>query len=89
MIARDFNERDIHLALDGELPEDDRAAYEAWLSAHPDMKARSGVGCRKRAGSGQARAYSRDWGGSARESGDTKPLVDGGSGFHADCRRPG
>ncbi len=42
MIARDFNERDIHLALDGELPEDDRAAYEAWLSAHPDMKARVG-----------------------------------------------
>lgn len=42
MSARQFTEQDIHLALDGELPEDDRAAYEAWLSANPDMKARAG-----------------------------------------------
>src|SRR6188768_1556208 len=42
MSVRDFNERDIHLALDGELPEDDRAGYETWLAAHPDMKARAG-----------------------------------------------
>ena len=42
MTARDFNDRDIHLALDGELPEDDRAAYEAWLTAHPEMNARAG-----------------------------------------------
>ncbi|MEJ6781471.1 anti-sigma factor family protein [Aminobacter sp. Piv2-1] len=41
MIARPFTERDIHLALDGELPEDERAAYQAWLDANPDMKARS------------------------------------------------
>jgi anti-sigma factor RsiW len=41
MSARDFTERDIHLALDGELPEDERAAYEAWLEAMPDKKARA------------------------------------------------
>lgn len=41
MTARDFSERDIHLALDGELPADDRAGYEAWLNANPEMKARS------------------------------------------------
>jgi anti-sigma factor RsiW len=41
MSARDFSERDIHLALDGELPEDERAAYEAWLEAMPDKKARA------------------------------------------------
>lgn len=41
MSRRDFSEKDIHLALDGELPADDRAALEAWLEAHPDMKARS------------------------------------------------
>lgn len=38
---RDFSERDIHMALDGELPGDDRASYEAWLNANPDMKARA------------------------------------------------
>lgn len=41
MNARAFSERDIHLALDGELPEDERAAFHAWLEANPDMKARS------------------------------------------------
>ncbi|RUZ79222.1 anti-sigma factor, partial [Mesorhizobium sp. M7A.F.Ca.US.003.02.2.1] len=33
MIRRDFSERDIHMALDGELPADERAAYDAWLDA--------------------------------------------------------
>ncbi|MDW6021212.1 anti-sigma factor [Mesorhizobium sp. BAC0120] len=32
---------DIHLALDGELPDDDRAEFERWLESHPDMKAQS------------------------------------------------
>lgn len=41
MTARDFTERDIHLALDGELPDEERAAFEAWLEANPEMKARS------------------------------------------------
>ncbi|MEO5758255.1 MAG: anti-sigma factor [Mesorhizobium sp.] len=41
MIRRDFSERDIHMALDGELPGDERAAYDAWLDANPEMKARS------------------------------------------------
>lgn len=41
MSRRDFTERDIHMALDGELPEDERAEFEAWLEANPEMKARS------------------------------------------------
>lgn len=41
MTRRDFSERDIHLALDNELPGDERAGYEAWLEANPEMKARS------------------------------------------------
>jgi anti-sigma factor RsiW len=41
MSGRDFSERDIHLALDGEMPADERAAFEAWLEAHPDMKAKN------------------------------------------------
>lgn len=41
MSARSFTDRDIHLALDGELPEDERAAYQMWLEANPDMKAKS------------------------------------------------
>ncbi|TPK77034.1 anti-sigma factor [Mesorhizobium sp. B2-4-12] len=41
MIRRDFSERDIHMALDGELPADERVTYEAWLEANPEMKARS------------------------------------------------
>ena len=39
MTRRDFSERDIHMALDGELPGDERAAYDAWLDANPEMKA--------------------------------------------------
>jgi anti-sigma factor RsiW len=41
MTRRDFTERDIHLALDGELPDEERADFEAWLQATPEMKARS------------------------------------------------
>ncbi|PLP61337.1 anti-sigma factor [Mesorhizobium loti] len=41
MTARDFTERDIHLALDGELPDEERAAFDMWLEANPEMKARS------------------------------------------------
>lgn len=41
MTRRDFSERDIHLALDNELPGEERAAYEAWLEANPEMKVRS------------------------------------------------
>ena len=41
MSRREFTERDIHMALDGELPEEERADYEAWLDANPEMKARS------------------------------------------------
>jgi anti-sigma factor RsiW len=40
MMNRDFSERDIHLALDGELPADERHAFERWLQANPEMKAR-------------------------------------------------
>jgi anti-sigma factor RsiW len=41
MTMREFSERDIHLALDGELPQDERAAYERWLETNPDMQAKS------------------------------------------------
>ena len=41
MSRRDFTLNDIHLALDGELPADDRADFEHWLDAHADMKALS------------------------------------------------
>ena len=41
MSGRDFSLNDIHLALDGELSADDRADFEHWLDAHPDMKALS------------------------------------------------
>jgi anti-sigma factor RsiW len=41
MSERDFTERDIHLALDGELPKDERPAYEKWLEANPERKARA------------------------------------------------
>lgn len=40
MSGRDFTERDIHMALDGELPGEDRAAFEAWLANNADMQAR-------------------------------------------------
>lgn len=48
MTARDFTERDIHLAIDGELPDEERAAFEAWLEANPEMKARSDRFCADR-----------------------------------------
>ncbi|MGX9115175.1 anti-sigma factor family protein [Mesorhizobium sp. BHbsci] len=41
MTRRDFSERDIHMALDSELPGDERVAYDAWLDANPELKARS------------------------------------------------
>ncbi|CDX60591.1 conserved hypothetical protein [Mesorhizobium plurifarium] len=41
MTRHDFSERDIHMALDGELPGEERMAYDAWLEANPEMKARS------------------------------------------------
>jgi anti-sigma factor RsiW len=41
MTPRDFSERDIHMVLDGELPGDERAAYDAWLDANREMKAKS------------------------------------------------
>lgn len=41
MSRRDFSERDIHMALDGELPGEERMAYEAWLETNPEMKAKS------------------------------------------------
>jgi len=41
MNARDYTERDIHMALDGELPADEAADFQAWLAANPEMKARS------------------------------------------------
>src|SRR5688500_6121510 len=40
-MSREFTEQDIHLALDGELPSEERPAFERWLEAHPDMKALS------------------------------------------------
>jgi anti-sigma factor RsiW len=39
MSRRDFTLNDIHLALDDELPADDRADFEHWLDAHADMRA--------------------------------------------------
>ncbi|TPI80004.1 anti-sigma factor [Mesorhizobium sp. B2-8-9] len=41
MTRSDFSERDIHMALDGELPGEERMAYEAWLEGNPEMKAKS------------------------------------------------
>lgn len=41
MSRRDFTDRDIHMALDGELPDEERVDYQAWLDANPEMKARS------------------------------------------------
>lgn len=41
MTGRSFDERDIHLALDGELPREDMPAYEAWLETRADMRALS------------------------------------------------
>jgi anti-sigma factor RsiW len=42
MSGREYTERDIHMALDGELPAEETAGYEAWLAANPEMKAKSG-----------------------------------------------
>lgn len=39
MTTRSYSERDIHLALDGELPVDDRVGFDRWLDTHPDMRA--------------------------------------------------
>lgn len=41
MTRRDFSERDIHMALDGEMPAEDVAGYRAWLEATPEMKTRA------------------------------------------------
>lgn len=41
MTARSFTDRDVHLALDGELLADEQADFEAWLDAHPEMKAKN------------------------------------------------
>jgi anti-sigma factor RsiW len=41
MSHRDFSERDIHMALDGELPQEEHGDFQAWLDANPEMKARS------------------------------------------------
>jgi anti-sigma factor RsiW len=41
MSQRDFTEREIHMALDGELPEEERSDFQSWLDANPEMKARS------------------------------------------------
>lgn len=41
MTRHDFTERDIHMALDGELPEEERAGFQSWLEGNPEMKARS------------------------------------------------
>lgn len=39
MSERTFTDLDIHLALDDELPAEDRSAFEAWLGANPDKRA--------------------------------------------------
>ena len=41
MSRREYSERDIHMALDGELPAEEFDGYKAWLDANPEMKARS------------------------------------------------
>lgn len=41
MTQREFTIRDIHMALDGEMPAEERADFEAWLDANPEMKARN------------------------------------------------
>lgn len=37
-MTAEFTERDIHLALDGELPAERLNDFGAWLEANPDMK---------------------------------------------------
>lgn len=41
MSDRPFTERDIHMALDGELPAEEREEFDTWLANNPEMKARS------------------------------------------------
>src|SRR5262245_47943305 len=41
MTRREYTIRDIHMALDGEMPAEDREGYENWLAANPDMTAAS------------------------------------------------
>ena len=41
MTVRDYSEQDIHLALDGEMPDEDAAGYRAWLEGNPEMSARA------------------------------------------------
>jgi anti-sigma factor RsiW len=41
MTRREYTVRDIHMALDGEMPAEEREAFEIWLAANPDMKALS------------------------------------------------
>ncbi len=41
MTRREYSERDIHMALDGELPAEEFDGYKAWLDTSPEMKARS------------------------------------------------
>ena len=45
MTRRDFSERDIHLALDNELPGDERAGYEAWLEVSTAASRRAVRAC--------------------------------------------
>lgn len=40
-MSTDFSERDIHLALDGELPAERMRDYGAWLDANPEMKVKA------------------------------------------------
>ncbi len=39
MTVRPFTDHDIHLALDGELPAEEREEFEAWLDQNPDKNA--------------------------------------------------
>lgn len=41
MTRREYTILDIHMALDGEMPAEDREDFEIWLAANPDMKAMS------------------------------------------------
>jgi anti-sigma factor RsiW len=41
MTRREYAIRDIHMALDGEMPAEDREDFEIWLAVNPDMKALS------------------------------------------------
>lgn len=41
MTRREYTILDIHMALDGEMPAEDREDFDIWLAANPDMKAMS------------------------------------------------